>query len=110
MKYIKTYEQTKKKYKKGDYVLIRNSVPGSSGQSAFKLPYGKIIKRHPGKAKDNFIDTYSVEILFPNIEHWSYQPNEVNWSNLPQYSIIYKLSNKEVEEIKIKLDTNKYNL
>jgi len=105
MKHLKTYENSiKNNYKKGDFVMVNN------GESAFKLPYGKILKKYPGKAKDRFIDTYSVKIIFPNTEHWTYQPNEINYTNIPQYTINRKLSKEEVAELKIKINTEKYNL
>lgn len=105
MKYIKTYENnTKIIYRKNDFVKLKND-----SDDEFAQPYAKIIRRNT--YKDSYFDTYLVEILYPNTEHWSYSKYEdEHQATIEEYRIARKLSKKEMEEIKLKIASDKYNL
>lgn len=107
MKHLKTYENVIKKiYKKGDIVLLNDY-----SDSEFELPYAKILRRDKGKAKDRFIDRYYVEILFPNTKHWLYFPNQKEHETfILEFRIIRKLTKEEKENLKLKINANKYNI
>ena len=106
MKYIKTFENVKQIYNKNDFVLLANNI------DEFLLPYAQIINRYkhnkPGEVP---IDRYYVEILFPNTKNWAYDKTEEHhYCTIEDYLIIKKLTKKEIEDIKLKVSTTKYNL
>lgn len=105
MKYIKTYENIKNIYRKGDFVLLYNEI------GEFSLPYAKIIARYKHKPNKEPTDKYYVEILYPNTNHWSYNKNdEIHTAVINDYLIVKKLTKKEIEELELKMSANKYNL
>jgi hypothetical protein len=102
MKHIKAYENIKTIYNKNDFVLLTNNI------DEFLLPYAQIIRRNKHIYST---DTYFVEILFPNTKNWAYDPTEeYHYCTIEDYLIIKKLSKKEIEYIKLKLNADKYNL
>lgn len=105
MKHIKSYENTKTIFNKNDFVLLTNNI------DEFLLPYAKIITKYKYKSTDAPIYRYQVEILFPNTKHWAYYPNEDSHTTvISEFLIIKKLSKKEIEYVKLKLNADKYNL
>jgi hypothetical protein len=105
MKYIKTYENTKKIYRKNDIVLLKGNL------ESFLLPYAKIITRYKHRPDEVPIDKYYVEILFPNTEHWAYyEEQDVHSAIIEDYMISRKLTKEELQELDIKKIANKYNL
>jgi hypothetical protein len=100
MKYIKCFENKK--------IFFKNDIVKISDNDAASLPYVKILKRY--KRNDIPIDQYHVELLYPNEKYWAYEKNEINTIYIPDYLILYKLSKKDFDELKMKNKVNKYNL
>lgn len=102
MKYIKCFENKK--------IFFKNDIVKISDNDAASLPYVKILKRYKHKPNNIPIDQYHVELLYPNEKYWAYQKNEINTIFIPDYLILYKLSKKDFDELKMKIKVNKYNL
>jgi hypothetical protein len=90
MKYIKKFEK-QLNYKEGDYVLPQGDNPKDS--------YSIIDEVRGGSFGDYMISTYNI-YTNKQIEHFPIMDNE----------IVRKLTDSEIEDIKIKRDLKKYNL
>jgi len=109
MKYIKQYENTPNdyKYEIGDYVLLRNKVT-SLDEEKFKLYKNYGIVRYRVRGQINRKDTPLYDINY--IDYIDYKLKNITQIYIAEYDIKRKLNESEIEDFKLKLDQNKYNL
>jgi len=96
MKYLKTYEDRNRRYKKGDYVLVDvEKIIKKTGNliSDLKQEPTKIIKVYHHHI-------YSFLVQFDNGDNF----------NISYDEIIRNLTPIEIKEFELKQDANKYNL
>ena len=98
MKYIKTYK--KQNIKIGDYVIIKTSIK-------YLNDFNKFLKNHIGQITEVSNDIY-VKFLFN--ENDSVKTKHLYNYVVPFKTTDIKFSSDNLEDLKIKLNAEKYNL
>ena len=99
MKYLKTFEDTKLKYKEGDYVKIK--IIPDYVLSIERIPENLFVKILNIKIKEYDDITYYIEfetLITKKLIHGN------------QYFIDRKMTKSEIKYCKLKSETNKFNL
>ena len=112
MKYIKTFEQAESNIKVGDYVII-----GPSDRE-FSKDYNDFLETHIAKIdrieSNGYRDKYKICYIYVHFIGEKEKENPI-WSNLFNYTQSFninhvKYSAHTIEELKMKIDSEKYNL
>jgi len=110
MKYIQKFENIEKNFKVGDYIIVTDTSHLDSVHDSEKVKY--LLKNTVGRVTSiNFSrEEYTIE-YDENIENFKRAKYRLigNEFVFKEYSIRYA-TNKEIEDYKMELTTNKYNI
>ena len=102
MKYIKYFEHTKNKYKNGDYIIFDKVI---EDVHPYKN-YGIIKSRNIGRR--DFVEIYMYDVNY--IDDTTFELKNIEMFYIGQDEIVGLMTEKQIEDFKITIIANKFNI